>query len=47
MGGGIFGGIIGYGVGSLLEKLVKKEYNQGEEKGDFTMALLILSAAVM
>lgn len=47
MGGGIFGGIIGYGVGSLLEKLVKKEYNQGEERGDFTMALLILSAAIM
>ena len=46
-GGGFWGSIIGYAAGSFIEKLVKKEYAQGEEKGDFVMALLVLSAAVM
>jgi DnaJ like chaperone protein len=45
--GGFWGSIIGYAAGSFIEKLVKKEYAQGEEKGDFVMALLVLSAAVM
>lgn len=46
-GGGIFGGIIGYAIGSLLEKKVKTEYRGGEQQGDFIMGLLILTAAVM
>lgn len=46
-GGGIFGGIIGYAIGSLLEKKVKTEYRGGEQQGDFMMGLLILTAAVM
>lgn len=46
-GGGIFGGIIGYAIGSLLEKKVKTEYSGGEQQGDFIMGLLILTAAVM
>ena len=46
-GGGIFGGVIGYAVGSLLEKMIKKEYDGNEQKGDFVMGLLILTAAVM
>lgn len=46
-GGGIFGGIIGYAIGSLLEKKVKTEYSGGEQQGDFMMGLLILTAAVM
>lgn len=46
-GGGIFGGIIGYAIGSLLEKKVKTEYKGGEQQGDFIMGLLILTAAVM
>ena len=46
-GGGIFGGVIGFAVGSLLEKMVKKEYVEGEQHGDFVMGLLILTAAVM
>lgn len=46
-GGGIFGGIIGYAIGSLLEKKVKTEYKGGEQQGDFMMGLLILTAAVM
>ncbi len=46
-GGGIFGGIIGYAVGSLLEKGVKKEYSGNPQQGDFVMGLLILTAAVM
>ncbi|MBO7225106.1 MAG: TerB family tellurite resistance protein [Bacteroidales bacterium] len=45
--GGFWGSIIGYTAGSFIEKLIKKEYSQGEERGDFTMALLVLSAAVM
>lgn len=31
-GGGIFGGVIGYAVGSLLEKMIKKEYDGNEQK---------------
>ncbi len=46
-GGGIFGGILGYAVGSLLEKSVKKEYSGNSQQGDFVMGLLILTAAVM
>lgn len=46
-GGGIFGGIIGYAIGSLLEKKVKTEYRGGDQQGDFIMGLLILTAAVM
>ena len=46
-GGGIFGGIIGYAIGSLLAKKVKTEYRGGEQQGDFIMGLLILTAAVM
>lgn len=46
-GGGVFGGIIGYAIGSLLEKKVKTEYRGGEQQGDFIMGLLILTAAVM
>jgi DnaJ like chaperone protein len=45
--GGFWGSIIGYTAGSFIEKLIKKEYSHGEERGDFTMALLVLSAAVM
>jgi DnaJ like chaperone protein len=45
--GGFWGSIIGYIAGSFIEKLIKKEYSHGEERGDFTMALLVLSAAVM
>lgn len=45
--GGFWGSILGYAAGSFIEKLVKKEYDQGEERGDFNMALLVLSAAVM
>ncbi len=46
-GGGIFGGVLGYAVGSVLEKMVKKEYSNDGTSGDFVMALLILSAAIM
>lgn len=46
-GGGFWGSIIGYAAGSFIEKLINKEYAQGEEKGNFIMALLVLSAAVM
>ncbi len=46
-GGGIFGGIIGYAIGSLLEKKVKTEYKGNEQQGDFMMGLLILTASVM
>lgn len=47
-GGGLFGVLIGYGVGTLIDSLVKKEYSaSGKEQGDFVMALLILFSAVM
>lgn len=47
-GGGIFGALIGYGVGSLLDSAVKKEYKtDGKKQGDFVMSLLMLFAQVM
>lgn len=47
-GGGIFGALIGYGVGSLLDSAVKKEYKTaGKKQGDFVMSLLMLFAQVM
>ena len=47
-GGGFIGGVIGYAAGSLLEKLIHKEY-QGVPRlqGDFSISLLILAAAIM
>lgn len=47
-GGGFIGGVIGYAAGSLLEKLIHKEY-QGvpRSQGDFSISLLILTAAIM
>lgn len=47
-GGGFIGGVIGYAAGSLLEKLIHKEY-QGVPRlqGDFSISLLILTAAIM
>lgn len=47
-GGGILGGVIGYAAGSLLEKLVNKEYEgASRQQGDFSISLLVLTAAVM
>lgn len=47
-GGGIWGGLIGYAAGSLLEGLVNKEYQAVPKKeANFSMSLLILASAVM
>jgi DnaJ-class molecular chaperone with C-terminal Zn finger domain len=47
-GGGILGGVIGYAAGSLLEGLVRKEYdNTPKPQADFVVSLLILTSAVM
>ncbi len=40
-GGGIFGGVIGYAVGSLLEKMIKKEYD-GNETSSWDCSFLLL-----
>lgn len=46
--GGLFGALLGYGLGSLLDSLVKKEYTtSGKKQGDFVIALLILFSAIM
>lgn len=47
-GGGFLGGAIGYAAGSLLESLINKEY-QGvpRQQGDFSISLLVLTAAIM
>lgn len=46
-GGGLFGGLLGYAAGSLMEKLVRKEYATDKRQGDFITGLLILTASVM
>ena len=47
-GGGFLGALIGYGIGSLIDSGVKKEYeNNGKRQGDFVMSLLVLFAHVM
>lgn len=48
IGGGLFGAILGYGLGSLFDSLVRKEYKtSGRKQGDFVISLLILFSAVM
>ncbi len=46
-GGGLFGGLLGYAAGSLMEKLLRKEYSTDRKQGDFITGLLILTASVM
>lgn len=47
-GGGIFGGLIGFGVGSLIDSLVKNEYKgTSKQEGDFNISLLLLFSEVM
>lgn len=48
LGGGIFGGLIGYGIGSVIDGLINKEYNGvSREQGDFVISFLLLFAKVM
>jgi len=47
-GGGIWGGLAGYAAGSLLERLVTKEYEGVPNKqADFSMSLLVLASSIM
>ncbi len=46
--GGPIGGILGFALGSMFEGMNKGTYAyQGTPRGDFSMSLLVLSAAVM
>lgn len=48
LGGGIFGGLIGYGIGSVIDGLINKEYKGvSREQGDFVISFLLLFAKVM
>jgi DnaJ like chaperone protein len=46
--GGPIGGILGFALGSMFEGMNKGSYSyRGTPRGDFSMSLLVLSAAVM
>jgi DnaJ like chaperone protein len=46
--GGPIGAILGFAMGSVLDGVrIEKTYYQGTARGDFSMSLLVLSAAVM
>ena len=46
--GGPIGAILGFAMGSVLDGVrIEKAYYQGTARGDFSMSLLVLSAAVM
>ncbi len=47
-GGGIWGGLIGYAAGSLLERSITKEYDVAPKReANFSVSLLVLASAVM